>query len=205
MMLEETQRRNYYAETPHRFIHPCGRRFSSRYFNCSPDRVGLDTFVNLKPLCFIIEVLRRHRCSTTPLGGAALRFFYSRHSRKSLEHHEPPYPRRPFTCQRSSVRMNSATTYAALTSLSSRSVDDAHHISCAASCGICSPKCFVGAPGTSASWPNRKRPPLCHFAFICSRLHSADRTDSAPTTRVSLALIARVPPSCRAPGFLALS
>src|SRR5207302_10101390 len=61
----------------------------------------IDTFVNIKPRCFRSGSSRRTRWHNT---WRLYAFSTSRHSRKPGASRKHPTRRRPFTCQRSSVR-----------------------------------------------------------------------------------------------------
>ena len=102
MMLEELQRRNY-AETTTRHYIRTVEDFSRR-FNCTPDRLGPRHIREYQAELF---QKRKFSSNTVAQHLAALRFFYVKTLKKAWSITETPYPKRPFTCQRSSATKRS--------------------------------------------------------------------------------------------------
>ena len=99
LMLEELQRLNYSEETIRSYIHAV--EDFSRRFNCSPDRLGPRHIREYQAELFHI---RKLSSGTVAIRLAALRFFYSRRSRRAGASPRLPIRKRIIACQRSSAR-----------------------------------------------------------------------------------------------------
>jgi integrase/recombinase XerD len=89
MMLEELQRRNYAETTIDSYIRAV--EDFSRYFNCSPDRLGPRHIREYQAALF---QKRKFSPNTVAQHLAALRFFYVKTLRKAWSITETPYPKK---------------------------------------------------------------------------------------------------------------
>src|SRR5258708_2972309 len=89
MMLEELQRRNYAETTIDSYIRAV--EDFSRYFNCSPDRLGPRHIREYQAALF---QKRKFSPNTVAQHLAALRFFYIKTLKKAWSITETPYPKR---------------------------------------------------------------------------------------------------------------
>jgi integrase/recombinase XerD len=89
MMLEELQRRNYAETTIDSYIRAV--EDFSRYFNCSPDRLGPRHIREYQAALF---QKRKFSPSTVTQHLAALRFFYVKTLKKAWSITETPYPKK---------------------------------------------------------------------------------------------------------------
>jgi hypothetical protein len=87
MMLEELQRRNYAETTIDCYV--CAVEDFSRYFNCSPDRLGPRHIREYQAALF---QKRKFSPNTVAQHLAALRFFYVKTLKESLEYHGNTLP-----------------------------------------------------------------------------------------------------------------
>ena len=89
MMLEELQRRNYSEHTTRYYIHTV--EDFSRYFNCTPDRLGPGHIRDYQAMLF-------HKRKLSPgsvtVRLAALRFFYRKTLRRAWSIEDTPYPKK---------------------------------------------------------------------------------------------------------------
>jgi site-specific recombinase XerD len=89
MMLEELQRRNYAETTIDSYIRAV--EDFSRYFNCSPDRLGPRHIREYQAALF---QKRKFSPNTVSQHLAALRFFYVKTLKKAWSITETPYPKK---------------------------------------------------------------------------------------------------------------
>src|SRR5260370_1069154 len=89
MMLEELQRRNYAETTIDSYIRAV--EDFSRYFNCSPDRLGPRHIREYQAALF---QKRKFSPNTVAQHLAALRFFYVKTLKKAWSITETPYPKK---------------------------------------------------------------------------------------------------------------
>ena len=89
MMLEELQRRNYAETTIDSYIRAV--EDFSRYFNCSPDRLGPRHIREYQAALF---QKRKFSPNTVAQHLAALRFFYVKTLKKAWSSTETPYPKK---------------------------------------------------------------------------------------------------------------
>ena len=89
MMLEELQRRNYADTTIDCYLRTV--EDFSRYFNCSPDRLGPRHIREYQAELF---QKRKFSPNTVAQRLAALRFFYTKTLKKAWSMEETPYPKR---------------------------------------------------------------------------------------------------------------
>src|SRR5207249_7986651 len=89
MMLEELQRRNYAETTIGSYIRAV--EDFSRYFNCSPDRLGPRHIREYQAALF---QKRKFSPNTVAQHLAALRFFYVKTLKKAWSITETPYPKK---------------------------------------------------------------------------------------------------------------
>ena len=89
MMLEELQRRNYAETTIDSYIRAV--EDFSRYFHCSPDRLGPQHIREYQAALF---QKRKFSPNTVAQHLAALRFFYVKTLRKAWSITETPYPKK---------------------------------------------------------------------------------------------------------------
>src|ERR1700737_4858423 len=88
-MLEKLQRRNYAQHTTRSYIR--GVEDFSRYFNCSPDRLGPRHIREYQAALF---QKRKFSPNTVAQHLAALRFFYVKTLKKAWSITETPYPKK---------------------------------------------------------------------------------------------------------------